>query len=79
MYWVGPVIGGLVAALVYEYVFAAGASFTRTKKFVLKHRRPAEKAQKPVNGGDDMNSSKAGLIEVTDITVSKSPFQTVLR
>lgn len=61
VYWVGPIIGGLVAALVYEYVFAAGASFTRTKKFVLKHRKPAEKPKKP--NSDELNSSKAGLIE----------------
>lgn len=62
VYWVGPVIGGLVAALVYEYVFAAGASFSRTKKFVLKHRKPAEKPKKQSNQ-EELNSSKAGLIE----------------
>lgn len=59
----GPVVGGLVAALVYEYVFAADASYSRTKKFVLKHRKPAEKPSKPTNQ-EDLNSSKAGLIEV---------------
>lgn len=59
----GPIVGALVAALSYEYIFAAGASYARTKKFVLKHRRPAEKP-KTSAPSDDMNSSKAGLIEV---------------
>lgn len=67
VYWVGPIIGGLLAALEYEYVFAAGASYARTKKFVLKHRKPADKPKKSTNN-DELNSSKAGLIEapVTD-------------
>jgi len=62
VYWVGPIVGAVVAALVYWYVFAASASFSRTKKFVLKHRKPAEKS-KPANQ-DEHNSSKAGLIEI---------------
>lgn len=62
VYWVGPIIGGLVAALMYEYVFAAGASYSRTKKFVLKHRKPAEKPKTQTNQ-EELNSSKAGLIE----------------
>lgn len=63
VYWVGPNIGGILAALVYEYIFAAGASFTKTKKFVLKHRKPCEKTPKQKESQDELNSSKAGLIE----------------
>lgn len=62
MYWVGPIIGGILAALIYEYIFAAGATFTRTKKFVLRSRKPAEK--KSTTKDEELNSSKAGLIEI---------------
>ena len=58
----GPIVGGILAALIYEYIFAAGASFTRTKKFVLRSRKPAEK--KSTAKEDELNSSKAGLIEI---------------
>lgn len=62
VFWVGPVVGGILAALIYEYIFAAGATFTRTKKFVLRSRKPAEK--KSAVKDEELNSSKAGLIEI---------------
>lgn len=48
--------------MIYEYIFAAGATFTRTKKFVLRSRKPAEKKAK--KDDEPKDSSKAGLIEI---------------
>lgn len=31
MYWVGPLLGGILAALLYDLVFAANASIGKTK------------------------------------------------
>ena len=76
VYWVGPIVGGVLAALVYEYIFAASASFSRTKKFVLRHRKPAEKPA-PANQ-DELNSSKAGLIEVHVNQGTKIPDERIL-
>ena len=36
MYWCGPILGGILAALIYETLFAANASLTRTKNFLTK-------------------------------------------
>ena len=33
MYWVGPLIGGVLAGLLYDLVFAANASVAKTKAF----------------------------------------------
>jgi len=33
MYWLGPLLGGLVAGLLYDLVFAANASVAKVKAF----------------------------------------------
>jgi len=33
MYWLGPLIGGALAALLYDLVFAANASVAKAKAF----------------------------------------------
>ncbi|XP_050396611.1 aquaporin AQPAe.a isoform X2 [Patella vulgata] len=35
VYWVGPILGGVVAGLLYEHIFAANASMTKTKACIL--------------------------------------------
>jgi len=33
MYWIGPLVGGVVAGLLYDLLFAANASVAKTKAF----------------------------------------------
>jgi len=33
MYWVGPLVGGAIAGLLYDLVFAGNASVDKTKAF----------------------------------------------
>lgn len=40
VFWVGPLVGGLLAGLLYEYIFAAGASCAGVKKCLLRTKRP---------------------------------------
>jgi len=35
VYWCGPILGGMVAALLYESIFAANASLSKAKNFLL--------------------------------------------
>jgi len=36
MYWLGPLIGGALAGLLYDLVFAANASVAKAKAFFTK-------------------------------------------
>ena len=44
MYWVGPLTGGLAAGLLYEYIFAAGATVTKARKCLLRTKKPTPEA-----------------------------------
>lgn len=57
VFWVGPLVGGLVAGLVYEYIFAEGATFSACKKCLLRTKRP----RKPAAAAEE---EKAPLEEV---------------
>lgn len=58
VFWIGPMVGGLVAALVYEYIFAAGATFHRTTKCIMRSKAP-EKVE-PVE------TTKIEIIEIEE-------------
>ncbi|CAG5114725.1 unnamed protein product, partial [Candidula unifasciata] len=45
VFWVGPVVGGLLAGLLYEYIFAAGATFGGFKKCLLRTKRPRKQPE----------------------------------
>lgn len=50
VFWVGPLTGGLLAGLVYDYIFSAGATFAGVKKCMLRTKRPLKtkaKAEDP--------------------------------
>ena len=36
MYWLGPLLGGLLAGLLYDLVFAANASVAKAKAFFIR-------------------------------------------
>lgn len=42
MYWIGPILGGVVAGLLYEYIFAANASMNKIMEFLLSSRYDTE-------------------------------------
>ncbi|RUS88317.1 hypothetical protein EGW08_003888, partial [Elysia chlorotica] len=45
VFWVGPLVGGLVAGLLYEYIFASGATFAGVKKCLLRTKKPRKQAE----------------------------------
>ena len=38
MYWCGPILGGIAAAMIYDNLFAANASLEKTKGYLLASR-----------------------------------------
>jgi len=49
MYWIGPLIGGALAALLYDLVFAANASTDKTKAFFTKKDYDDADHEKPTS------------------------------
>lgn len=42
MYWIGPILGGVIAGLLYEYIFAANASMNKIMEFLLSSKYDTE-------------------------------------
>uniref|UniRef100_A0A0B6Y9H0 Aquaporin n=1 Tax=Arion vulgaris TaxID=1028688 RepID=A0A0B6Y9H0_9EUPU len=62
VFWVGPVSGAVLAGLVYDYIFAAGATFAGVKKCLTRTRKSVTLPQPdkmPLEEvKDDVNESK---------------------
>jgi len=44
VFWVGPLTGGLLAGIIYEYIFSASATFGGAKKCLLRVKKPRKSA-----------------------------------
>lgn len=61
VFWIGPLVGGAVAAVLYEYFFSAGATFTRTKKCLTRSKAPSSPEKPLVTAPED-----AEIIEIDE-------------
>lgn len=43
VYWVGPILGGIIAGLLYDNVFASNASLSKARGFLLSSDYDSEK------------------------------------
>lgn len=57
VYWCGPVLGGILAGLFYENIFAANASFEKAKGYLLVSK---------YNGGETFHENKEKPLKVIE-------------
>lgn len=63
VFWIGPMVGSFVAALLYEYIFSAGATLGRTKRCLTRSRAPSEPEK-----GEELEK-----VEICEIDEKKDP------
>lgn len=66
VFWVGPVVGAVVAGLLYEYIFASGATFDGAKKCLLRTKKPR---RQPEPEKAPLEEVKADVIEIDETKV----------
>ncbi|BFZ13404.1 hypothetical protein BsWGS_16443 [Bradybaena similaris] len=76
VFWLGPVVGGVLAGLLYDYVFAAGATFDGFKKCLLRTKTP-RKQPEPEPEKTPLEDLKNDVIEIEDTKVDAEKPQEV--
>lgn len=68
VYWVGPLAGGVLAGLLYDYVFAAGATAAKARKCLLRTKKfsPSQAAAAPQEKAPLDDAAAAEVIEIDE-------------
>ena len=66
MYWCGPVLGGVIAGLLYDNAFASNTSWAKAKAYLLEGGYDPEKYDPVPNGtGGERDSLKVTEMEAS--------------